>query len=181
MKSTLVRWGGWWTRDCYLKYFESTLTIFYRIYQIIESVSIFPKLDSWSTFDGILLLPKLCVMLGQLCFNWCLWQQERRLADHYQLPLSSPDRGTPPISPPLVFPPTGRNIVGVPSWWTGAGQHHQVSCDLAREWLLLARTASTRLLEYHPTLQSSCLSSSNTSHHPTLQEFKEGPRQHWRH
>ena len=99
------------------KYFESTLTIFYRIYQIIESVSIFPKLDSWSSFDGILLLPKLCVMLGQLCFNWCLWQQEKRLADHYQLPLFSPSRGTPPISPPLVFPPTGRNIVGVPSWW----------------------------------------------------------------
>ena len=126
---------------------------------------------------SILLVPRLCVMLANgvligVCGSRSGEEREER-EDRPALPLSP---GTPPIFPPLVSPAgrsehrrsAGGGLAGL-----AVAGLHQVSCDLAREWLLaplsLPASQPVRLGKYHPT--------SVVCHQPPLTQSEPGPGQ----
>ena len=100
---------------------------------------------------SILLVPRLCVMLANGVLIGVCGSRRGERGGRGQAALSlSP--GTPPIFPPLVSPAgrsehrrsAGGGLAGL-----AVAGLHQVSCDLAREWLLAPRSSL-----YQPVSQS---------------------------
>ena len=102
---------------------------------------------------SILLVPRLCVMLANgVLIGVCGSRSGEEREEREDRPALSLSPGTPPIFPPLVSPAgrsehrrsAGGGLAGL-----AVAGLHQVSCDLAREWLLAPRSSL-----YQPASQS---------------------------